>query len=227
MQRQDDIDALGVYAEPQRRRLFGWLQQSGPATVTELVEALGLGRTLVAFHLGKLVDAGFVEVLAPEGAEGTTGRPAQRYVVTGQEVSASVPDRRYDLLAAVLLDAITDFRAGETAHDSALRAAHRRGVEHGRQLGRGRMGRSRAAWFSRLETLLSALGYAPRRTDDELRVRNCPFDRFRATHTELVCPLNLALAEGYLAGLQLDRHLQARLQPDPDSCCVAFSATSD
>lgn len=224
METERDISRLGVFAEPQRRRVFERLQEDGPCTVTALVDALGVGRTLVAFHLGKLIDAGFVEAVGPGATASGPGRPAQRYRVTRREVLASVPDRRYDLLAGVLLDSITDFRPGDTAHTSALRAARRRGAELGRQLASGRSPRSTTARFARLERLLSTLGYAPRRAGGELLVRNCPFDKFRAANTEQICPLNLSLADGYLEGLGLDRHLQAGLRPCADSCCVAFEA---
>lgn len=220
--REQDIDALGVLTEPQRRRVFEQVQSEGPITIGGLMGSLSMGRTLVAFHLNKLVEAGFVEAVAPEPASGVPGRPSQRYRATGREVVATVPDRRYDLLAGVLLDSVADFRAGETAHSSALRAARRRGAELARQLGRVGRGRSLTERFSRLEAVLRALGYAPRRDERELAVRNCPFDKFRATNSEQVCSLNLALSHGYLEGLELDRYLTARLQPSPDRCCVVF-----
>lgn len=223
---EQDVSQLGVFTEPQRRRVFERLQADGPCTVTALVDVLGVGRSLVAFHLGRLIEAGFVEVIGPATTTRGAGRPAQRYRVTRREVVASVPARRYDLLAGVLLDSITDFRPGDTGHTSALRAARRRGAELGRQLASGRPARSTTARFARLERLLSALGYAPRREGDELLVRNCPFDKFRATNTEQVCSLNLSLSDGYLEGLGLDRHLQADLRPCPDSCCVAFEVAS-
>src|SRR5215212_5790703 len=74
---ENDLEALGVFTEPQRRRVYEQLHAEGAATVSELVQALGMGRTLVAFHLSKLLEAGFVEVVAPEQVVGAPGRPAQ------------------------------------------------------------------------------------------------------------------------------------------------------
>lgn len=221
-----EIQSLGVFIEPQRRRVYEHVQSAGPSTVNEIAGALEIGRTLASFHLGKLVESGFLEVAAPGPGSGLRGRPAQRYRVTGREVSATVPDRRYDLLAGILLDSVAQHRPGETAHASALRAARSRGAELGRQLRSGRPGRSTTSRFARLERLLSALGYAPHRDENRLTVRNCPFDKFRATNTPQVCSLNQALSEGYLEGLELDDHVQARLDPCPDTCCVVFSASS-
>jgi predicted ArsR family transcriptional regulator len=78
--------------------------------------------------------------------------------------------------------------------------------------------------LGRLAALLSSLGYRPRREDATLVLDNCPFDRFRADHTEQVCHVNLALCEGYLAGLGLTAEVQAQLRPCSDTCCVVFEA---
>ncbi|MFP5219941.1 MAG: helix-turn-helix transcriptional regulator [Actinomycetes bacterium] len=223
---EENVEALGVLAEPQRRRVFELVQRDGPVTVADLVTGLGIGRTLVAFHLAKLVDAGFVEAVEPRRATGDKGRPAQRFRTSGREVVASVPDRRYELLAGILLDGVAAHRPGESAHDSALRAARRRGTQLGRSFARGRIARRAATALARLEPLLVSVGYAPRREGDEMSVRNCPFDRFREEHTEQVCSLNLALSDGYLDGLGVDDVLKTRLRSCPDSCCVVFEPTS-
>jgi predicted ArsR family transcriptional regulator len=222
----DQLEALGVFAEPQRRRVYEQLQQEGAATVGELVQALGMGRTLVAFHLGKLLEAGFVEVVAPEQVAGAPGRPAQRYRPTRREVVATVPDRRYDLIAAILLDSLADQRTGESAQASAERTARRRGTELARARMAGLAARSVEARLAGLERLLRSLGYAPRTRGAELLLRNCPFDAFRATNTPQVCPLNQALSDGFLQGLELEAHLQATLRPSPEACCVVFGPTT-
>lgn len=222
MPHDQDIAFLGVFMEPQRRRVYEHVQRAGPSTVNEIATTLEIGRTLVTFHLGKLVESGFVEVAPPEPGSGLRGRPAQRYRVTAREVVASVPDRRYDLLAGILLDSVAQHRPGESAQASAVRAARRRGAELARQLRGRRPGGGRAKRFGSLERLLAALGYAPRREHDRLTVRNCPFDKFRATNTDQVCALNQALAEGYLEGLELHDQVRARLDPCPDTCCVVF-----
>lgn len=217
-----ELEALGVFTEPARRRVYEQLQREGAATVSELVQALGMGRTLAAFHLGKLLEAGFVEVVPPEPLAGAPGRPAQRYRATRREVVATVPDRRYDLIAAVLLDSLADQRPGESAQASAERTARNRGAELARSRLNGPTSRSPSGRLARLERLLRSLGYAPRARGAELHLANCPFDAFRATNTPQVCPLNQALSDGYLAGLELDEDLQADLRPNPNACCVVF-----
>lgn len=223
---ENDIETLSVFSEPQRRRVYEQVQQAGTTTVNAIAAELGIGRTLVTFHLGKLIEAGFVEQVSGERAAGTIGRPALLYRTTRREVIASVPDRRYDVLAGVLLDSVADHRSGESAHDSALRAARRHGAEIGRRLRDSRSARSRTGAFALLERLLVALGYAPERQGDEVVVRNCPFEKFRHTNTPQVCSLNQALSDGYLEGLGLTEQLSAELRPCPDTCCVVYRSAS-
>ena len=218
-----DLTALAALTDGQRRRVFEQIQVEGESTVTELATALGIGRTLVTFHLAKLVEAGLVEVVPARKRFGVRGRPSQGYRLTGREVTASVPDRRYDLLAGVLLDALAEHRIGERAQDSADRVAHRRGQELARQLTGSRVARSVGARLDRLEALLTSLGYVPRREGVTITVRNCPFEKFRPEHTPQVCQVNLALARGYVDGLDLSDRLSVELRPCPDSCCVVMN----
>jgi predicted ArsR family transcriptional regulator len=213
-----DLEALSVLAEPQRLRILEHLRtQASPASLSEMVTDLGIGRTLLAFHLGKLLEAGFVEVLAPEAPEGRRGRPSQRYRATRREVAASMPPRDYALLAEVLL-------ASAAEGVPPVDVARRRGAALAQEEPAGRRPRGRAAALSRLEALLARLGYAPRRDGHDVVLVNCPFDRLRDTNLELVCSINAGLAEGYLDGLGLG-DVSSRLRPCPDACCVVFSPT--
>jgi predicted ArsR family transcriptional regulator len=210
-----DLQALSVLVEPQRLRVYEHLRAlAGPASLTEMAAALDMGRTLLTFHLGKLVEEGFVEVLAPDVSDGRRGRPSQRYRVTDREVSASVPPRRYELVAEVLLEAAAE---GSEPAD----VARRRGIALADEQGVRRRGRP--APLTLVESLLRKLGYAPRRAGNEVVLASCPFDRLRATNLDLVCGINAGLAQGYLEGLGLADAVTSRLRPCPDSCCVVFS----
>ena len=218
-----DLAALAALTDGQRRRVFEQIQADGECTVTAIATALSIGRTLVTFHLAKLVEADLVEVVPAQKRLGVRGRPSQSYRLTGREVTASVPDRRYDLLAGVLLAGVAEHHPGESAQDSADRVAHRRGKELAQQLTESRAARSVAARLGRLETLLTSLGYVPRRQDKTITLRNCPFDKFRPENTPQVCQVNLALAQGYVDGLDLSDRVSVQLRPCPDNCCVVFT----
>ncbi|MEO6203811.1 MAG: helix-turn-helix domain-containing protein [Mycobacteriales bacterium] len=218
-----ELAAIAALSDGQRRRVFALIQSEGECTVAAIATALSIGRTLVTFHLTKLVEAGLVEVLPAQKRPGVPGRPSQSYRLTGREISASVPHSRYDLLAGVLLDGLAEHRPGESAQDSADRVAHVRGKQLARQFIDRRAARSVAARLGRLETLLTSLGYVPRRQANVITLRNCPFDKFRPENTPQVCQVNLALAQGYVDGLDLSDRVSVELRPCPDNCCVAFT----
>lgn len=217
-----DLEVLAALSDGQRLRVFEQIQAAGGSTVSEIATSLSMGRTLVTFHLAKLVQAGLVEVVPAHKRLGARGRPSQSYRLTGREVAASVPDRRYDLLAGVLLEGVAQHQPGERAQDSADRVAYSRGQQLAQQAMPGRAPRGTSARLSRLDTLLTSLGYVPRRDGTTITVRNCPFDKFRAQNTPQVCALNVSLAQGIVDGLDLSNRVSVALQPNPDSCCVVF-----
>src|SRR5436305_12683449 len=67
------LDALGALAEPTRRRLYEFVAQSGRRVGRdEAAQGAGIGRSLAAYHLDKLVEHGLLEVdyARPPGRSG-------------------------------------------------------------------------------------------------------------------------------------------------------------
>ena len=94
--------------------------------------ALDIGRPLAAFHLDKLVEAGVLEARF-ERRTGRTGpgagRPSKLYRPIGGEVSASVPDRHYDLAGSLLASAVaTATRTGAPVADCVRETARAAGA---------------------------------------------------------------------------------------------------
>jgi predicted ArsR family transcriptional regulator len=221
---ETDVVRIGVLADPQRRRVYEHVASlREPATLTELSESLEMGRTLVAFHLGKLVDAGFVEALAAEATPGQRGRPSQRFRASRLEVTASVPARHYELVAEVLLLAAAEQRPDEPLRTTSDRVALRRGEQVGAAAVSDRPARTANGKLNQVSRLLSDLGYAPRREHGEIVLTNCPFDRLRDANCALVCGINTSLAKGYLSGLNVDDSVRAELRPCDDLCCVVIT----
>ncbi len=218
-----DLATLGVLAEPQRRRIYEYVAAApAPVTRNELADVLHIGRTLVAFHLDKLRDAGFVEPVPIQAEQGRLGRPSQRYRATRRELSASVPPRHYDLVAEVLLLAATERSQDESIDHAAKRVAERRGRALALQLRPRASARTVRAKLERLRQLLSRLGYAPRPEGQSLALGNCPFEKLRDVNCELVCAINYGLSHGYVDGLGAGTQIVPRLHPCVDSCCVVF-----
>ncbi|MBW5481193.1 helix-turn-helix domain-containing protein [Streptomyces bambusae] len=207
-----DVSAVAALDEPTRWRLYAHVaRQPEPVSRDEAAEALGLARQTAAFHLDRLAEESLLDVVY-ERRTGRTGpgagRPAKLYRRAARDIAVSLPDRRYELAAGLLAQAVEE--AGETGEPVAA-VLHRKAEERGQQLGR----QATAGIFEVLERG----GFEPRREDGAIALANCPFHALARQHTRTVCGMNLHLLEGVLAGLGEDR-LVARLAPEPGRCCV-------
>jgi predicted ArsR family transcriptional regulator len=222
-----DVQAVALLDEPVRRRLFEAVTRGGRAVSRDdAAAAVGVSRALAAFHLDRLVAGGLLaaEYRRLSGRAGPgAGRPAKLYRRAPRDVAVSIPDRDYELPARLFAAALdSEPEAGPPA--SVRQAAHELGQSVG-TAARSHAGprpssrRLRGALLSTLDER----GYAPHETPGgEIRLGNCPFHGLVDEHRDLVCGMNLALAEGMLTGLR-DPRLGARLDPQPGQCCVAFT----
>ncbi len=211
----EDVRALSALDDPTRRRAYDHVAGQGrPVGREEVAAALGIGRTLAAYHLDRLAADGLLSVSyeRPAGRSGPgAGRPAKMYDRSEREVTVSVPPRDYGLAARLLAHAAAHDEQGETRR--ALRAA---ATALGREIA------AEAPDRPDLEPLLRARGYEPYEDDDGvMRLRNCPFHAVAQTHPEVVCDMNLSLFEGLLGGLDAT-DAEATLEPGPGRCCVAI-----
>jgi predicted ArsR family transcriptional regulator len=203
------VAGLGSLDDPVRRRLYEYVASCDePAAREEAAAAVGISRTLAAYHLDKLADTGILSVsyARPPGRSGPgAGRPAKRYTRTRQEKSVSVPPRNYRLLAELLAEAVAVDESGTV--DTAVASAARR-AGHGSACDTDVLG---ALW---------ACGYEPARTaGGGIELRNCPFHLLAGQHTELVCGLNLQMIRGMLEAAG-ERPQRAALAPRDGRCCV-------
>jgi predicted ArsR family transcriptional regulator len=198
--------------DPVRQRLYGFIvDRCEPVSRDQAATAAGIGRTLAAYHLDKLAEAGLLTThyQRPEGRRGAgAGRPAKLYTKAADELAISVPPRDYELLARLLVDAVERDAAGAVRAE-VEKAAFTAGRATGRDAG----------------TALAALhrcGYQPQVDErGEVTLVNCPFHRIAQESPELVCRLNLRLVKGILAGAG-DAATRARLAPRSGRCCVTI-----
>jgi predicted ArsR family transcriptional regulator len=206
-----DLAAVAVLADPVRRAAYQTvIAGAGPVGRDEVAGALGVGRTLAAFHLDRLVDAGLLEVsyARRSGRSGPgAGRPAKLYQRADAEREVSIPPRAYRTAAELLAEAVD--RAGA---DAAL-------YEVARERGRAMAGEGGA-----LFAVLTSQGYEPEHDVDHIRLRNCPFHRLAEQFPPLVCGMNLALLEGLVGAL--GEACRPRLDPRPGRCCVVLEPSS-
>ena len=205
----DAIDRLCVLQDPARRTAYIAVRAARrPVTRAEVGDAAGISVRLAAFHLEKLLAEGYLEAGFVEA--GRVGHPAKRYWPSDLELEVSLPPRRYDLAAQMFADVLTD-RVDEVAEDMDTVAEG-----YGRRVGT----RVRPlGGESRFVTALQVIGYEPDAADDDIVLRNCPFQRAAEDRPEVVCRMNRAFIEGLLAGTRT-RSRSAKLEPAPDRCCV-------
>ncbi|MER7479258.1 helix-turn-helix domain-containing protein [Streptomyces sp. NPDC126510] len=222
------IDSVSVLSEDSRRRMFAFIRRARhPVTRDEAAASVGISRKLAAFHLDKLVDAGLLR--ARYGAPGGTrkvGRQPKVYEPTGAQITVNIPDRRHELLADLLLDAVLTEQTGEDAAQAAMRVARQRGRQVGEaarhETRPGRLGPERG--LTTCEGLLDQYGYEPvRETPTRIRLRNCPFHPLAARAPDLVCGMNQAFLSGYLEGLEVNG-VGAVPAPEPGECCVRLGS---
>jgi predicted ArsR family transcriptional regulator len=225
------ISGIAALDQPLRRSLYRLLRdRDGWVTRDEAAAALGIPRSVAAFHLDKLVDAGIVEVTfeRTSGRSGPgAGRPSKVYRRRDSELTASVPERRYDLASSLLASAIAEAERTGAPIDECLSATAR---------GAGRVIGEEAAQLSEAQStsadrrlavlsVLASHGYEPVVADNgEIALANCPFHRLAEEHRSLVCGMNLDFLDGLLRGLGSREDLSARLAPEPGYCCVRIKA---
>jgi predicted ArsR family transcriptional regulator len=231
LDRDAHIAGVSALRGPVRRRLYEFVcAQPEPVTRDAAAEAVGVKRSLAAFHLDKLAAAGLLEVSfrRPPGRSGPgAGRPTKRYRRSAREVQVSLPPRRYDLAADLLATAMSHAQAtGQRPSDALREVAHGYGARLS-TAARTRISghRSASATQRAVHAVLADHGFQPRAIDGLVVLDNCPFHQLARAHSELVCGMNLAVMQGLLETLPSLR-LEPRLDPGPGRCCVLFQPPS-
>jgi predicted ArsR family transcriptional regulator len=226
------ISSIAALDQPLRRRLYRLLSsRDGWITRDEAADALDIPRSVAAFHLDKLAEAGVLETTF-ERTTGRTGpgagRPAKLYRRSEREVSASVPERRYDLAGSLLATAVAEAGRTGTPIGGCLTATARAA---GRLIGEEAVAATdplttRDDRRNAVLEILTRHGYEPvLGKRGEIALLNCPFHRLAEEHRSLVCGMNLDFLAGLLEGMCPADRVEARLAPEPGYCCVRIRAT--
>ncbi len=207
------LSRLGSLDDPVRRRLYEYVRDcEHPAGRDQAAAATNISRTLSAYHMDKLVEAGLLTAsyARPPGRSGPgAGRPAKIYRMATGDLTLSVPPRAYELLARLLVSSVDHDSTG--AVQEAINAA---AYDTGRRIG--------ADTDRNLMTVLNGCGYQPRSTDEgEIELSNCPFHALAQENQGIVCDLNLNLIQGVLDGDAQD-DARAELVFKPNRCCITI-----
>jgi predicted ArsR family transcriptional regulator len=222
------VAGVAALAEPVRRDLYLFVAGQPDAVSRDQAAAgVGVPRHTAKFHLDRLVADGLLatEFRRLSGRIGPgAGRPAKLYRRSEGDVAVSLPDRRYDLAAELMAQAIEDSQRGG---GSVLEALHRAAADRGAELGeqaRDSAGPepTREGLVSATCAMLAAHGFEPRQQDDTVTLANCPFHALANEHTDLVCGMNLALINGLVGEIDAAA-LTATLSPAAGRCCVVLA----
>jgi predicted ArsR family transcriptional regulator len=209
-----ELEAVAALGDPVRRRLYDYVvAQDHEVGRAEAAGAAGVQRTLAAFHLDRLAEAGLLDVVfrRPPGRGGPgAGRPAKLYRRSAADHIVSLPPRDYATPAALLAEVVDALGAEADLEEVARR--------HGRA--------AAASAPGDLEETLTRQGYAPYREGEAIRMRNCPFHAVAREFPPLVCGMNLALLQGLLEGRGEDPSC-ARLRSRPGDCCVEITSKNN
>jgi predicted ArsR family transcriptional regulator len=222
------VAAIAALDDDVRRALYEHVRAAGsPVSREEAAAAVGISRKLAAFHLDKLVELGVLSSGFAPASTRRVGRAPRLYEPAGQDIAVRVPERSPELLASILVEAVTTEQPEERAEHAAMRVARERGValgaaERARVRG-GRVGAERALATS--EQLLAREGFEPYTEAGAVRLRNCPFHPAADAAPELVCGLNRAYLSGMVEGLDAGGRVTAELAPRPGECCVELRPT--
>ena len=219
----DAVDVVSLLGEPVRRRLYDYVVAQDDAVSREqAAKAVGIKRPLAVFYLDKLAEEGLLEVefrrLTDKKGPGA-GRPAKLYRRSPQEINVSLPHREYELAARVFAEALSSEQS-ETPVRDAARSLGKEMAEEARE----RAGRHQGAknLTRTAEEVLQDYGFEPFHDEEgNIRLRNCPFHQLSRQYTQLVCGMNVNIMQSLVDELGLER-LEARLEPHPGMCCVAF-----
>jgi predicted ArsR family transcriptional regulator len=226
----DRVRRIAALDHPVTQSVYRLLTERDEVSRDAAAQALALARSVAAFHLDKLVDAGLADVrferLTGRSGPGA-GRTAKLYRRSATEIGVSLPERRYDLAGRLLAEAVERSAYEGVPADRALRRA---ASDAGRRIGEAARAATgpRSGRAKRRDAVVGVLedhGYEPHLRGGEVVLTNCPFHALAERHRDLVCGMNLELLSGVIDGAEGAEVLAPRLAPQPGYCCVRMKAT--
>ena len=215
VEREQELTA--VLADGTRYRIYrSIMERPGvQVTVAEVAELFGLHPNVARMHLGKLAQVDLLSTSLRKSDGG--GRPARLYQLSDHVSSICLPPRRYELLAALAVAALS-----ETADVKAVnRVCKDFGRDAGRQMLEARGGNAkfdRDAAVALLTEVINDSGMIAVTEWDgsalAVDIRNCVFKEISTSRPDLVCGMHHAFMEGVVEALSND-HARPRI----DSQC--------
>ena len=216
-----DVAAVAALQEPLRLALYEYVTgEADPVSRDQAAQAMGISREAAAFHLDRLASEGLLDVdyRRLSGKQGPgAGRPAKLYSRSAREVQVSLPPRRYDVAARLFAAALADPNPTAALTEVARTFGESLGARALQQTGPWTATRRR----ENAVRILQSYGYKPAITQEQITLRNCPFDALAKDHRDVVCKMNHALIGGLVAGLNAN-DMTTVFQQRTGQCCVTI-----
>ncbi|MBC7597154.1 MAG: transcriptional regulator [Kineosporiaceae bacterium] len=221
------VAGIGALAEPVRRELYFYVcAQRHAVSRDEAAEAIGVPLHKAKFHLDKLEAEGLLqtEFARLSGKTGPgAGRPSKLYRRTSQDIAVSLPGREYELAGRLMADAIDQ---STTTGVPVLEALNRVAAARGRDMGEAALakaGNQPGGSMKLACNVLAEHGYEPHEEGSQVLLTNCPFHSLSATHTDMVCGMNLSLIDALVDTIG---NVECHLDPAAERCCVVLERSA-
>ncbi len=232
-QTEQEIERLaGALGDPTRRKVFFVVREAGsPQTKDDIADAVGIDRRLAGFHLDKLVEQGFLEAdfrKRERGGPGA-GRPPKVYSLAATEAAVTLPERHYDVLAQLLLEAMAEPGTPEEQLEHV-------GFAFGQSLAKDQLTRGESVFtptqaIAEVVRILTRFGFAAESggaTQDHTTIRacSCPFEEMAFHDPVRVCGLDRSIWRGVLSVYAPGATIETTAtRPEGDEACVAEVVT--
>lgn len=232
-QSEQEIERLAnALGDPTRRRVFFVVREaSEPLTKDNVSEAVGIERRLAGFHLDKLVEQGFLtaEFRKRESGGPGAGRPPKVYTLAETEAAVMLPERHYDLLAELLLRAMSE--PGSSPQEQLETV----GFQFGRSLAEEQAAAGASPFtptqaIAEVVRLLTRFGFAATTepgSGTAIKACACPFEEMAFHDPERVCGLDRSIWKGILSVYAPHATIgSTTARAEGDAACIAEVVTS-
>ena len=211
-----------VFGDPTRRNIYRHLRGCDtPQSASEVAEVFGLHRTVARAHLEKLGELGLVSTSTRRRPGG--GRPAKIYQVTDARLEVMLPPRRYERLARLLLQLVSDTLEPEVAATAAAALGRTYGEQMAEEFaGEGVQPPVRLSPRAVMDWMELA-GYGAKLSssgngETVIEVHNCVYRELSKEYPEVVCAFDRHMLCGML-GVESAIHTQTHALSSGDSYC--------
>lgn len=208
-------EITGALGDTTRRGIYVMIRESHePLTAAQIAGAFDIHPNVARHHLDRLLADGFIRTSDRKPTQPTAGRPAKRYEVTEKAVTVQYSARKYDQLAELLTQVISELDNG-----NALAVAESVGHAYGRELGAeigmaDDEGYEAAAMAVATAMMGKGLGASTVPGENRIVAHFCPLVDESSETSEIIARIDHGIVKGLLESAA-ERPVSINLTPTP------------